>query len=179
MDYYLGEIRMFGGTFAPIDWHLCDGTLLPISANSALYSLIGTTWGGDGRSNFGLPDLRGRVPIGQGNGTGLTPRILGQKGGAEMVTLTIAGLPAHNHAIAATTNVADIATPSAAVNLAKPPTPVANYLAPDKLPNPAQNRDMDETAVEAVGGGLPHDNMMPSFAVTFIICLNGLFPIRG
>jgi len=179
-DYYVGEIRMFAGTFAPVDWHLCDGTLLSISTYQVLYSLVGTIWGGDGRTTFGIPDLRGRVPLGQGTGTGLTARTLGQTDGAETVALTDASqLPSHTHTIAASTTVADMAMPGNAVNLAKPPSTAANYLPPAKVPSPAQNRDMDPKAVEQIGSGLAHNNMMQSFAVTFIICVNGLYPQRN
>jgi Microcystin-dependent protein len=181
MEYYLGEIRMFAGTFAPINWHLCDGTVLSITEYSALYSLIGAAWGGNGTTTFALPDLRGRIPIGQGTGTGLTPRTLGQMSGAETVTLTdVTMLPGHNHLIAAAASQADMAAPSNVVNLAKPPAPAANYLPPSKLPNPVQNRDMAASAVETVGGVLSHNNVMPSFAVNFIICTDGgLYPVRS
>lgn len=181
MDPYLGEIRMFGGGFAPHGWHLCDGTLLSIEEHSALFSLIGAEWGGDGRTNFAVPDLRGRIPVGQGAGAGLTPRTLGQTGGTEMVTLVTGQLPAHNHLANATASVATTSEPGAAVNLAatNPSTsenPTAIYL--KALPTPAVRRVLDDSAVGSAGKNAAHDNVMPSFALTFIICLNGTYPLR-
>lgn len=178
-DYYLGEIRMFAGTFAPTDWHLCDGSLLSINTYQALYALLGTVWGGDGITTFGIPDLRGRVPLGQGAGTNLTPRVLGQKGGTEAEALTdVKFLPNHNHNVAITSTVADQITPGNTVNLAQTSAPATNYLPPAKVTSPSQARVLDSRAVEQVGAGQPHNNMMQSFAVTFIICVNGLFPQR-
>ena len=178
-DYYLGEIRMFAGTFAPQDWHLCDGSQLSINTYQSLYTLLGTAWGGDGKTTFGIPDLRGRVPLGQGAGTGLTARTLGQMGGTESEALTnILYLPAHTHNVAITSTVADQITPSNALNLAQTVSPSTNYLPPAKVPNPPLNRVLFSNAVEPVGAGGSHNNMMQSFAVTFIICVNGLYPQR-
>ena len=178
-DYYLGEIRMFAGTFAPQDWLICDGSTLRISDYTALYSLLGTAWGGDGQTTFAIPDLRGRIPLGQGAGPGLTARILGQKDGTETVALTdVAMLAAHNHPVAVTSTVADQTKPSNQLNLAQTVATSTNYLPDAKVPTPASSHVMDTKAVEQVGAGQPHDNMMQSFAVTFIICVNGLFPQR-
>lgn len=178
-DYYLGEVRMFAGAFAPIDWHLCDGTLLNISQYQALYTLLGITWGGNGTTTFGLPDLRGRVPLGQGAGLHLTSRTIGQMGGTETVALSDAKyLPNHNHGVSITNTVADVAIPSVAVNLAQPPSGAANFLPQAKVPTPPVTRVMNTSAVETVGTGQLHANMMQSFAVNYIICTNGLFPQR-
>jgi|WetSurMetagenome_2_1015567.scaffolds.fasta_scaffold210593_2 microcystin-dependent protein len=178
-DYFVGEIRMFAGTFAPQDWHLCDGAVLPINTYQTLYALLGTTWGGDGRTTFGIPDLRGRVPLGQGTGTGLTARTLGQTGGTESEALAdVKYLLNHNHAIAVTSTVADQIAPATTVNLAQTKSPSTNYLPDAKVPSPPLARVMDTNAVGPAGSGLSHSNMMQSFAVTFIICVNGLFPQR-
>jgi microcystin-dependent protein len=178
-DYYLGEIRMFAGTFAPQDWHLCDGALLPISTYQPLFALLGTTWGGDGRTTFGIPDLRGRVPLGQGAGVGLTPRIIAQTGGTENEALAdVKYLYNHNHSLAVTSTVADQVAPANTVNLAQAKAPSTNYLPDSKVPPTPMARVMDSKAVEQVGAGAAHSNMMQSFAVTFIICVNGLYPQR-
>jgi microcystin-dependent protein len=178
-DYYLGEIRMLAGTFAPMDWHLCDGALLPISTYQPLFALLGTLWGGDGVTTFGIPDLRGRVPLGQGTGTGLTARTIAQKGGTENEALAdVKYLYNHNHSLAVTSTVADQVIPSNTVNLAQTKAPSTNFLPDAKVPPTPLARVMAPNAVEQVGAGLAHNNMMQSFAVTFIICVNGLFPQR-
>lgn len=160
---YIGEIRMFGGNFAPVGWQFCDGTLLPISENEALFQVIGTTYGGDGQINFGVPDLRGRLPIHQGNGFAL-----GQSAGVESVTLTVQQIPAHGHPLQASTNPAD--TPN--VQGALPATGAVSQLYwgdPPDTPLAAQ-------AISAVGSNLPHDNFQPYLCVSFIISLFGIFP---
>jgi microcystin-dependent protein len=178
-DYYVGEIRMFAGTFAPQDWHLCDGAELPISTYQPLFALLGTIWGGDGITTFGIPDLRGRVPLGQGTGVGLTPRTIAQIGGTETEALTdVKYLLNHNHTLAVTSTVADQIAPASTVNLAQAKASSTNYLPDDKVPPTPLPRVMDTKAVEQVGAGMAHSNMMQSFAVTFIICINGLFPQR-
>jgi microcystin-dependent protein len=160
---YVGEIRMFAGNFAPAGWMFCEGQLLPISENETLFQLIGTTYGGDGQSTFALPDLRGRIPIHQGNGF-----ILAETGGAEEITLTVNQIPAHSHPFLASTGPRGINTPggnvtaeSAAVKIyfADPPTAA-----------------MNASAVTPVGGSQPHTNFQPYLCVNFIISLFGIFP---
>lgn len=176
VDCYVGEIRMFGGNYAPEGWALCDGSLLSISTYGTLYSLIGTTYGGDGVNNFKLPDLRGRIPIGQGTGMGLTPRTLAQSFGAESVALAPAEAPAHTHAVTAG-GAAAAADPTNQF-----PGILSNatlyYKAP--LPNPPPTTGiLDRAAVSVTGQSLPHQNIMPSLCVTFIIALNGIYPDRN
>ena len=160
---YIGEIRMFAGNFAPSGWALCNGQLLAISQNDALFNLIGTTYGGDGQSTFGLPDLRGRMPVHQGPGFALA-----QQGGTESVTLTTQQLPAHSHVPAAAGNPGNSDSPAGAGAWAAVATP--QYSAA------ATNSSMNAGALSLSGGGQPHDNMMPYCTVNFIISLFGIFP---
>jgi microcystin-dependent protein len=163
---YVGEIRMFAGNFAPAGWMFCEGQLLPISENETLFQLIGTTYGGDGQSTFALPDLRGRVPIHQGNGF-----ILAETGGAEEITLTIQQIAAHSHPFLGTTNAATAAAPGASVTLGRAAT-VA--ISPYGLDNPSTN--LSPQMIGAVGGSQPHTNFQPYLCVDFIISLFGIFP---
>ena len=163
MARYIGEIRMFAGNFAPAGWMFCEGQLLPISENDALFLVIGTTYGGDGQSTFALPDLRGRIPIHQGNGF-----ILAETGGAEEITLTVNQIPAHSHPLLATATVANDST-SANNVLAQTGTfdgyqssPPAAAMAPQ--------------SVSSVGGSQPHTNFQPYLCIDFIISLSGIFP---
>lgn len=158
---FIGEIRMFAGNFAPNGWAFCDGSLLPISQNDALFNLIGTTYGGDGQSTFALPDLRSRVPVHVGPGFAL-----GQNGGAESVTLTTNQIPVHNHAAQASSQGGNQNSP-AGVWAA---TPSKAY-----GPGPA-GVALQAGAVAAAGGGQPHDNMAPFLAVNYILSLFGIFP---
>lgn len=159
---YVGEIRMFGGNFAPAGWMFCDGSLLPISENETLFQLIGTTYGGDGQSTFALPDLRGRIPIHQGNGF-----ILAETGGAEEITLTANQIPAHSHPLLASNDIPALSNPGnnvtgqAAAKIYRVGSPAVNL-------NPA--------SVSSIGGSQPHDNMQPFLCVSFIISLFGIFP---
>jgi len=163
---YVGEIRMFAGNFAPAGWMFCEGQLLPISENETLFNLIGTTYGGDGQSTFALPDLRGRLPLHQGNGF-----ILAETGGAEEITLTVNQIPAHSHPWLATTNPATQSNPVGIVTASNVPTTIYRTLVP---PPPMQN--LAATAVGPVGGSQPHTNFQPYLCVNFIISLFGLFP---
>ena len=160
---YVGEIRMFAGNFAPAGWMFCEGQLLPISENETLFQLIGTTYGGDGESTFALPDLRGRIPIHQGNGF-----ILAETGGAEEITLTVNQVAAHGHPLLASTGTATAQTPGGGV-LATAQA-VSYFNLPDALAN------MSPLAVTAVGGSQPHTNFQPYLCVDFIISLFGIFP---
>jgi microcystin-dependent protein len=161
---------MFAGTFAPRGWALCDGQLLSISQNDALFSLFGTTYGGDGRTTFGLPDLRGRVPIHKGQGPGLSNHALGQKSGNERVTLTAQQLPAHRHGLMASAGVGN--TPNPGGNVTATPTTVDLYGAT----NPTAT--LWSEAMTSVGGGQPHDNIMPFLTIRFIVALAGVYPSR-
>lgn len=180
MDPYVGEIRMFAGNYVPVDWQLCDGTLLQINTYQALFSLLGTVWGGNGVTTFGVPDLRGRLPVGQGAGTGLTPRTLGQTGGASKVAVVEANVPAHSHTINVSTNEGTTAALTAGVGLAKTKTLAAGKVvryAP-ATPTPAKVNLAGTTIQPSSGGGQPHDNCMPYLAVNYIISVNGLYPQR-
>ena len=163
---YVGEVRMFAGNFAPAGWMFCEGQLLPISENETLFQLIGTTYGGDGESTFALPDLRGRLPLHQGNGF-----ILAETGGAEEITLTVQQIPAHSHPLLATIDNATTTTPGNSVVFAK------NTLAtitPYGSDNPPTN--LSPQMVGSVGGSQPHTNFQPYLCVDFIISLFGIFP---
>jgi microcystin-dependent protein len=165
---FVGEIRMFGGNFAPAGWAFCDGQLLSIAENDVLFQLIGTTYGGNGTSNFGLPDLRGRFPIHQGQGSGTSNRVLGEKGGVESVTLTTQQLGGHNHAWQASQNPGTSSNPAGQV-LALGPN-VQLYLEDD--PTIA----LDGSVIQPTGGSQPHENLMPYLAISFILSLFGIFP---
>lgn len=174
-DPLIGQIVMFGGNFAPRNWATCDGQLLLISQNSALFSILGTVYGGDGRTTFGLPDLRGRLPIHEGSGPGLTPRALGSPGGAEKVGLTEAHLPSHNHPLQGSTDQATEADPAASGGNKVPAQAELNIYT-DSAPDTA----MAANAIGAsVGGGQEHLNLMPFQVVNFIIALVGTFPSRN
>lgn len=166
---FVGEIRMFAGNFAPRGWAFCDGQLLAVSQNDALFSLLGTIYGGDGRTTFGLPDLRGRIPIHAGTGPGLSPRRLGAKFGTEKETLTVNQLPSHNHSWKATS--------SSAQNTA----PVGNALATPSsaaYENAAALLPLKSSSVGDTGGSRSHTNLMPFLCINFIIALVGIYPSR-
>lgn len=171
MDPFLGEIRTFGGNFAPIGWLPCDGRLLPISGNEALFTLLGTMYGGDGQTTFALPDLQGRAPVHRQQ-SGFP---IGAKAGAETVALTSTQIPAHTHLIAATNAAGTTDKPTNA--LWAQPVPAGNPppVTP-KLYSASKDGTMSPQAVQSSGGNQPHDNMMPYLAVTFIIAVEGLFP---
>jgi microcystin-dependent protein len=160
---YVGEIRMFGGNFAPAGWMFCEGQLLPISENETLFQLIGTTYGGDGESTFALPDLRGRLPIHQGNGF-----ILAETGGAEEITLTVNQIPAHSHPLLASNDDANSPTPIN--NLTAAGLNTFTYYA--SLPI----QPLSPSATTPTGGSQPHTNFQPYLCVDFIISLFGIFP---
>lgn len=165
---FVGELQMFGGNFAPRGWALCDGQLLAVADNDALFSLLGTIYGGDGRTTFGLPDLRGRVPVGSGQGPGLSARALGSKFGAEQAYLTSGQVPAHTHAWEATTGAATATSP------------VGARLAAGQV----YSSDQPDTALSAgavspsAGGQQPHNNEQPFLVINFIIALYGIYPSR-
>jgi len=180
MDTILGEIRAFGGNFAPQNWLICDGSLLNITDYETLFALIGTTYGGNGSSNFALPDLRGRLAVGQGQGQNptLTTRIIGSSGGSEEVTLVPANLPIHNHAIkVSTVATGSINNPSNQTYLGSSiaASGMAKVYVPGATPNITVIQ-MDPRSIHSAGGNQPHENIMPCLAINYIICVNGIFP---
>jgi microcystin-dependent protein len=168
---FLGEIRLFGGNFAPRGWAFCNGQLLDISTYDALYTLLGTTYGGDGVNTFGLPDLRGRVPVGQGQGPGLSSRVIGQMAGTETVSLTAPQLPQHTHAPRAVPSAATQASPANGTWAVTGPPPPYSSGTPAAVMNPG--------AIGSAGGGQPHENMIPFLGLSFIIATEGIFPSRN
>lgn len=170
---YLGQIMLVGFNFAPRGWALCDGQILPINQNQALYSLIGTTYGGDGRTTFALPDLRSRVPLHQGSGPGLDSYTLGEKTGVETVTLTTAQLPSHTHTAYCYSDSADAITPVQKVWASEQSQafPVYSDQTPDQT--------MNGNSLTHSGGSLPHTNLQPYIAVYFCIAMQGIFPPRN
>jgi len=187
MTPMLAQIMMFGGNFAPRDWAFCEGQLLAISSNTALFSLLGTAYGGDGITTFALPDLRGRMPMHPGTGPGLSPRGDGQKGGAEQTTLTIANMPSHTHSAVATANL----TLRASSGGGSSDSPLGNVPAATNADNyapaDASGSTMQADAVSGsvavqnmnAGGNLPFDRMPPYLCVNFIIALVGIYPSRS
>lgn len=187
-DGYIGEIRMFAGAFAPSGWAFCDGSLLPVSSNTALFSIIGTIYGGDGRTNFALPDLRGRVAIQAGSGPGLSTYREGQKGGAESVTLTANQIPAHDHQVTAESSTEVKVQVNSTESESQ--TPGGNYLAKSQVTSYIDNGDGTYLAnpeatttttitQQKVGGSQAHENRPPYLAINYIICLKGVFPSRN
>ena len=164
---------MFGGNFAPNGWALCDGQLLPISQNNALFSLVGTFYGGDGRITFGLPELRGRMPMHWGNGPGRVSRSIGQKGGTESVTLTSSTLPSHTHGVAIPAESSEGQTAAASGNYP------AGGEEPDKPYAATSDTSLGAFNSAATGSSIAHENMSPFQCVTFIIALVGLYPSRS
>lgn len=160
---YVGEIRMFGGNFPPVGWMFCEGQLLPISENETLFQLIGTTYGGDGESTFALPDLRGRLPLHQGNGF-----ILAETGGVEEVTLTVNQIPSHSHAFLASTTGGTGSNPQN--NLPAQSPQIKVYI------EDTSNVNMNASIISATGGSQPHTNFQPYLCINFIISLFGIFP---
>ena len=167
---FIGEIRMFGGNFNPNGWAFCDGQLVPISENDALFTLIGTTYGGDGQETFALPNLQSRVPIHQGNGPDGVSYQLGQAAGVESVTLTTQQIPAHTHSMLASTDPGNQASPAGNVPAAL--SAVSIYQSNISAPTIA----MKAQSVTPVGGSQPHDNMQPYLGINYIISLFGVFP---
>lgn len=168
---YVGEIKMFAGNFAPRGWALCDGQLLSIPSNDALFSLFGTMYGGDGRTTFGLPDLRGRVPVHYGTGPGLTTRRIGQKGGTERVTLTSNQLPQHRHDWNASGGTANSTNPNNLVFAQA----ASEVYADDMGDAPKLNAN----SCAKTGGSQSHANLMPALCVNFIVALVGIYPSRS
>jgi microcystin-dependent protein len=173
MDPFVAEIRIFPFNFAPIGWAFCDGQLLPLSQNTALFSLLGTTYGGNGASNFALPDMQGSAPMHPGQGPGLSLHDLGETGGSESVTLLESEIPSHAHALSGDRNVSE--TPDPAANTLGRGSSINAYQT-----NVAQNLVMmSDQALTPAGGDLPHNNMQPYLTLNFCIALQGVFPPRG
>jgi microcystin-dependent protein len=174
-DQFVSEIRIFAGNFAPSGWAMCNGQLLPIAQNTALFSLVGTYYGGDGRATFGLPNLQGSMPIHQGQGPGLTNRNMGETGGEQSLTLLSSQMPQHSHTAQAAT-VGGVNTPANTVwgesKLGK--TPLNVYAATG-----ANNVAMNAGALAPAGGNQPHNNMPPYLVLNFVIALQGIFPSRA
>ena len=176
-DAFIGEIRAFGFTFAPVNWAFCDGQLMSIAQNSALFAIIGTFYGGDGQTTFALPNLQGRTGIQQGTGPGLSTYFLGEQSGTETITLTQGQMPLHSHEI-------DTKAPATQTQAARIPSSTA-FLAssnPDKLysnaaPSPTTSFAMN--AIGITGQSLPHDNQQPYLVVNFCMCQFGIFPSRN
>jgi microcystin-dependent protein len=172
-DPFVAEIRIFPFNFAPKGWAFCDGQLLPLSQNTALFSLLGTTYGGNGKSNFALPDLQGRGAMHPGQGQGLSLRDLGEMGGAETITLLVSEIPFHTHGMQAFATPADLKEPQQGAVLTRNQngaiynTTISNIV------------QMDPQALTPAGGSLPHNNMQPYLTLNFCIALQGVFPPRG
>ncbi len=166
---FIAEVRIFAGNFAPRGWAFCDGQLLAVSQNDALFSLLGTIYGGDGRTTFGLPDLRGRVPIHAGSGPGLSPRRLGAKAGAENVTLTVNQLPSHTHQLRGDNDNANANSPAG--------NTLANAMVNLYIDNDADT-NMATSAITNVGGSRSHTNLQPFLCINYIIALFGIYPSR-
>jgi len=171
---FTAEIRIFAGNFAPRGWAFCNGQLLPVSQNTALFSLIGTTYGGDGRSTTALPNLKGRVPMHPGRGPGLTSRRLGQRGGSEKVPVTEAQMPNHNHTELVDGFPASFQIPASNRTLARSTGAQAYHSSPNNT-----LVDMSARALDDTGGSQPHNNLQPFLVMNFIIALVGLYPSRG
>jgi len=173
-DQFLGEIRIFAGNFAPAGWAICDGQLMPISQNTALFSLLGTYYGGNGTTNFALPNLQGASPLMYGQGIGLSAYALGQAGGSETVTLQTSQLPAHAHTPVGSSSAGSATSP------ANGTWGVASVTRGQKLYSPTAGSapPMSPIAFGPTGGGLPHNNLPPYLTINFIIALQGIFPSR-
>lgn len=176
-DQFIGEIRLFGFPRIPDGWLACNGTLQSIANFEILYQLIGTTYGGDGINTFGIPDLRGRVPLSYGNGPNLTPRVMGQSFGEPTHTLLSTEMPSHSHALLSTTNAGTIATPAPSVHLATSNISTKPLYAPQA--GVASYSVMARSSLNLTGNSLPHDNMMPTLTCNYCIAYSGIFPSAG
>jgi microcystin-dependent protein len=176
---YLGEIRMFGFNFAPRGWMLCNGQTLAISQYAALFSLLGTTYGGNGTSTFQLPNLQSRVPVHQGTGAGLSPYVMGEATGTENVTLLTANMPMHSHVVNAVTGSAGASDPKAALPGADTIVGKTGAISQTSYSAAAANATMNQTMIGMAGGNIPHTNLQPLLVVNFCIAINGIFPSRN
>jgi microcystin-dependent protein len=176
---YIGEIRMFAGDFAPVDWAICNGAIMAISQNPALYNLIGTTYGGDGETTFALPNLQSRVPLHQGQRPGSANYVIGGQAGAESVTLATAQIPLHNHSVGASTAVPPPASGAIDVTAPQAHYVPATPVKPRVYASPSGNSLAPMNAVGVSGGAQPHNNMAPYLSINFIIALYGVFPSQN
>ena len=176
---FVAEIRMFGFSFPPTGWAFCNGQLMPISQNTALFSLLGTFYGGDGKSTFALPNLQNSVPLHQGQGPGLTDRFIGEVGGEQFVTLNTQEMPSHNHSFVGTTANATTVTSSGNQPAKGFTGNLQGNVQAKMYSTVAPNAQLNQSAIGITGGGLPHNNMMPYLTVNFCIALQGIFPPRG
>jgi microcystin-dependent protein len=167
---FIGEIRIFGFNFAPKGWATCQGQLLAIAQNTALFSILGTSYGGDGKTTFALPNFQGIAPMHQGSGPGLTPRVIGESSGAETITLNVSQMASHNHAINCNNGNPNKQTPAG--NFLSKSLPSNDYAA-------SGPQQMSASATSVVGGGQPHNNMQPYLTLNFSIALVGIFPPRN
>lgn len=170
---FIGQISLFAGNFPPRNWAFCDGQLLSIAQNTALFSLLGTTYGGNGQTTFALPDLRGRVPMHPGNGPGLTPHTLGEIAGSENVTLISSQMPAHSHFVNGVASGGNQASPAGNLPAIESTGTSLDYS------NAAANANMNAGMIGTAGGNQPHTNLQPYTCVNFIICLFGIYPSRN
>lgn len=177
---FVGEIRMFGGSFAPAGWAFCDGQLMPISENETLFNLIGTIYGGDGQETFAMPDLQGRLPVHAGQGPGLANNYqIGEKSGVESVTLSIQQIPNHNHAVVASSAPADVSVPASNTILASM-GPAGISQLPCYLPFAAAGQTtINNATLSPTGGSQPHNNIQPTLCISYIISLFGVFPTQN
>ncbi|WP_019990410.1 phage tail protein [Rudanella lutea] len=173
MEGYIAQIIMFAGNFAPRGWAFCNGQILSIAQNTALFSLLGTTFGGNGQTTFALPDFRGRVPVGTGQGPGLPPVVLGQMAGAATHTLIITEMPAHNHSLVASSQTGNTAAPANAFLAA------TGALDPEYRSTLDSGVTLGPNSMSIAGGSQPHNNMQPYLGINFIICMEGIFPARN
>lgn len=183
MDSYMGTILMWAMNWAPRGWAICDGSLLSISQNTAFFSLIGTTYGGNGTTTFALPDLRGRMPIGMGQGPGLTPRTLAQQFGNENTQLTDVNMPSHTHTLTASTTASTSLSPTPAANwtLGAPGTVTGDrppVVTPVNMYTSTPSTAVPSAPTSAAGGSAPFGNMPPALCVNYIICVEGVYPTR-
>jgi microcystin-dependent protein len=171
-DQFVAEIRIFPFNFPPTGWAFCDGQLMPISQNTALFALLGTTYGGDGKSTFALPDMQGNAPMQPGQGQGLSLRDLGEMSGVESITLLVSEIPLHTHSLQASNQQADVQEPTPDMVLARPSAaqPFSATTTPAAI--------MAFQGLPPAGGGLPHNNMQPYLTLNFCIALQGIFPQR-
>jgi microcystin-dependent protein len=172
-DNFVGEIRVFPFNFAPTGWALCNGQLMPISQNTALFSLLGTQFGGNGTTNFALPNLQGFIPVGQGQGPGLSDYIIGESGGAPTVALSLSTIPSHNHTLPVSAAAGRVNTPSPSTVLG-----ATGRGSPDVYAGSATG-SMLASSVGNAGGGQPHNNLMPYLVLNYCIALSGIFPSRS
>lgn len=181
-DPFVGEIRMFAGNFAPSQWAFCDGQVISVEQNNALFSLLGTTYGGDGRTTFALPEMQGRLPMHQGTGPAydgrpaLTERRLGERFGTETVTLDTNQMPSHKHTFNASSDIADSANPGNDVMASQNDGDTPYATQPEE---PTNLENMNSQTLATAGNSQPHNNMMPYLSISFIICLFGIYPSRS